>query len=65
MNLCKDILTINEVMKITGIKRSSLYLFIRDNGFPAPKKLGSRMARWSKKEVLLWMKEKGFDISEE
>ena len=56
-----DILSQKEVCELIGLQRATLYYFIQHNGFPAPKKLGIRMARWSKKEVLEWCKKKGFD----
>lgn len=55
-----DILTKKEVMELTTLSRSTLYNFIHTNGFPAPKKMGLRVARWSKKEVLKWCEDKGF-----
>jgi|HubBroStandDraft_3_1064219.scaffolds.fasta_scaffold86333_2 prophage regulatory protein len=68
MNIIKripDMLKLEEVIQLTGIPRSSLYNFIIKENFPKPKKVGLRMARWSKKEILNWIKEKGFDVSEQ
>lgn len=59
-----DILTQKEVLELTGFKKSSLYNYIHVDNFPEPKKMGVRSARWSKKEVLAWVKKKGFDISD-
>ena len=62
--MLEDVLNQKEVILLTKIPRSTLYYFIENEGFPAPKKLGLRMARWSKKEILEWYKLKGFDIQE-
>lgn len=64
-NKLPDILDLSDVLKLTRLKRSTIYTYIKNNQFPKPKKLGIRSVRWSKKEVLEWLKEKGFDISEE
>lgn len=62
MNLLNDVLNQKEVMELTKLPRATLYYFIKTEGFPKPKKLGLRVARWSKKEVLGWYKKKGFNI---
>lgn len=65
INKLPDILDLADVLKLTGLKRSTIYTYVQNNQFPKPKKLGIRAVRWSKKEVLEWLKDKGFDISEE
>lgn len=65
MNKIADMLTQKEVLELTGFKRSTMYNYISELGFPKPKDLGGRMARWSKKEILMWFKNKGFDVTEE
>lgn len=60
-----DVLDVKQVIELTGIPRSSLYNLMENNNFPKPKKLGVRMARWSKQEILKWYKDKGFEIKPE
>jgi prophage regulatory protein len=59
-----DLLKIKEVLDLCRFKKTTLYKKIKDDGFPKPKKIGERMARWSKKELLDWIQKKGFDTSE-
>lgn len=47
-----------QVLEIVPVSKSTLYLMIADNEFPAPIKLGKRSAVWSKKAVNEWIAEK-------
>lgn len=47
-----------QVLELIPIGRSKLYLMIAAGEFPAQKKLGTRVAVWSKKEVEAWIAEK-------
>ena len=47
-------LRLPEVKAITGLSKSSLYVLIRENNFPAPVRLGSRAVAWVKSEVKQW-----------
>ena len=47
-----------EVLAAVSMSRSSLYLYISRGEFPKPKKIGKRMARWSRQEVEAWITEK-------
>ncbi|EGQ6365068.1 AlpA family transcriptional regulator [Salmonella enterica] len=52
-----DLLTIKEVEKTTGIKKSNIYLHISQGVFPKQVKLGSRTSRWVRSEVEAWKQE--------
>jgi len=47
-----------QVLEIVPISKSTLYLMIADNEFPAPIKLGKRSSAWSKKAVHDWVAQK-------
>jgi len=47
----KRILRLPEVKAITGKSRSTIYLDISEQRFPAPVRLGARMVGWPEDEV--------------
>lgn len=47
-----------EVEALIGLKRTAIYLLIREGKFPAPVKLGPRAARWPKRQILKWIEER-------
>jgi prophage regulatory protein len=47
-------LKINEVMALTGLTRSTLYLKIQQGEFPAQVRLGPRSVAWSSDEIADW-----------
>lgn len=47
-------LRIDAVIEFTGIKRSTIYKYIKERGFPEPKKFGERISAWSLSEVTAW-----------
>lgn len=51
-------MTKKEVLEKIPIANSTLYLWIQQGTFPAPKKLGERMARWDRKEIETWIANK-------
>jgi prophage regulatory protein len=53
------IMRLNDVRKVTGLSRSTIYSFIRDNKFPAPIKLGQRAVGWSESSVIEWLRARG------
>lgn len=65
MSALKDMLDQAAVIKLTGIPRSTLYHLMDNDKFPRPKKIGTRIARWSKKEILNYFELKGFSIEQE
>lgn len=52
-----DLITIKEVEKTTGIKKSTIYIQISQGEFPKQVKLGSRTSRWVRGEVEAWKQE--------
>lgn len=52
----KRILRITDVMNLTGLKRSTVYLWGKQGRFPRPFKIGgSRAAAWASGEVQAWI----------
>ncbi|RXJ79519.1 AlpA family transcriptional regulator [Arcobacter sp. F2176] len=49
---------IQEVMKKTGIARSTLWLWVNEKKFPQPIKLSPRITVWEEEKIENWMKEK-------
>ena len=52
-----SILRLPEVMKITGLSRSSIYAMMNDekNPFPKQKKLGLRAVGWLETDIHEWV----------
>lgn len=50
--------SIQQVLELVPISKSSLYLMVKNGEFPAQKKLGKRAAVWSKEEVHNWIQSK-------
>ncbi|WP_229233755.1 MULTISPECIES: AlpA family transcriptional regulator [Citrobacter] len=50
-------ITIKEVERSVGHKKSFIYDRISKGEFPSPKKLGSRTSRWLRSEVEAWKKQ--------
>ena len=53
-----NFIRIKDVMKKTGIARSTLWLWVSENKFPKPIKLSPRITVWEEEKVDNWMKEK-------
>ena len=49
------ILTIDEVLSAVKCSRSTLYVLMRREAFPAPFKVGPRRNRWVASEVEAWL----------
>ncbi len=49
------IMRLPAVCEVTGMPRSTLYLYIKKNEFPKPVKLGVRSVGWVKAEVDEWL----------
>ena len=52
-----QIIRVREVMRMTGLARSTIYRWIADGRFPAPVRLGSHSVGWRMAEVEHWLKE--------
>lgn len=48
-------LRINQVCEQTGLKRSTVYLWISENRFPKPLKLSERITVWKEIDIEEWM----------
>ncbi len=44
-----------EVLKFSGLSRSTLYEMIRNRTFPAPVRIGARAVGWRESEVVSWL----------
>jgi len=55
-----NFLRIQEVMKKTGIARSTIWLWVSENKFPKPIKLSPRITVWEEEKVLIWMENKSY-----
>lgn len=53
-----QIIRVNDVMKITGVSRTTLWRRVRDKGFPPPIKLGPTSVGWVLDEVENWLRER-------
>ena len=45
-----------EVVRATGLSRSTLYRKVKEGQFPAPVSLGPRSVAWRESEVLAWIR---------
>ena len=52
--MIKKIYRLPEVMNMTGLSRSSIYLRISTNEFPKPVKLGRRAVGWPEDSIIAW-----------
>ncbi len=50
-------LRLPQVLQLVGLKKSTLYLYISQNKFPAPKKIGARISVWLAEDVFKWMEQ--------
>lgn len=53
-----NFLRITEVMKKTGIGKSTIWLWVSESKFPKPIKLSPRITVWEEEKILIWMKDK-------
>jgi prophage regulatory protein len=52
---CQRLLRIRQVSDRTGMSRSKVYLMIQQGQFPAPIKLGERVALWPESSINHWI----------
>jgi len=53
-----NFLRITDVMKKTGIAKSTIWLWVSENKFPKPIKLSPRITVWEEEKVNDWMNQK-------
>ena len=49
------LLTVDQVIELTGLSRASVYTEMRDRGLPRPVRVGSNSVRWRLSELIAWM----------
>jgi len=47
-------LRLRDVMRVTGLARSTVYRLMAENGFPAPCRLGRRAVGWRSDDIAQW-----------
>lgn len=55
-------LRLNEVIRISGLSRSSIYNYIAAGLFPKQHSMGIRAVRWRASEVHAWMEERARSV---
>ena len=50
-----QVLRMKDVIKKTGLCRSAIYKFIRNNSFPRPIKMGEKATGWVDSEIDDWI----------
>ena len=48
-------INIRKVEDVTDLSRSSIYVYMEEEGFPRPIRVGKRAVRWVLAEVLEWL----------
>lgn len=56
--LIMKIIRLQEVIQLTGLARSTVYKFIKDQSFPRQVSLGGRSVGWVESEIQAWIAEK-------
>ncbi|MCW8331947.1 AlpA family transcriptional regulator [Photobacterium sp. SDRW27] len=52
------LITLREVIALTGLSRSTIYKYINENRFPQQIPVGDRAVRWDEEEVQSWINSK-------
>ena len=52
--MIKRIYRLPDVMNLTGLSRSSIYLRVSTNEFPKPIKIGRRAVGWTEDSISTW-----------
>ena len=52
--MIKKIYRLQEVMTLTGLSRSSIYLRMSTKEFPKPIKIGRRAVGWTEDSIITW-----------
>jgi len=62
MHTQSTVFRIKQVMDVTGLGRSTIYLWISEGKFPKQRKLGERAVGWISDEVFQWLSERDVAI---
>ncbi len=54
ISMIKRMYRLPEVITITGLSRSSIYLRMSTNEFPKPIKIGRRAVGWTEDSIITW-----------
>lgn len=49
------LLRVRDVMNMTGIKRASIYRYMKKGLFPQGRRIGTTLTAWSEEEILEWI----------
>ena len=62
----RRIVRMDEVSKLTGLARATIYKKVSDGSFPPPIRLGARAVGWRMSDIVTWLEapERGWDPSE-
>lgn len=60
-NYISKLLTMSQVIELTGCSRSLIYLRMSEGAFPRPVKTGLRNARWLEEHIYQWLEKKKRD----
>ncbi len=62
----RRIVRMDEVSKLTGLARATIYKKVKDGSFPPPIRLGARAVGWRMSDIVTWLEalERGWDPSE-
>ena len=52
--MIKKMYRLTEVMDMTGLSRSSIYLRVSTDEFPKPVKIGRRAIGWPEESIIAW-----------
>jgi prophage regulatory protein len=52
--MIKKMYRLPEVMNMTGLSRSSIYLRVSTDEFPKPVKIGRRAIGWPEESIIAW-----------
>jgi len=50
------ILRLRQVLELTGLSRSTLYLYMQNRQFPIQVRLGAKIVGWVEDEVIDWIR---------
>jgi len=51
----RNLLRIKEVIQKTGMAKSTIWLWVKENKFPKPIKLSERITVWEENEIDQWI----------
>ena len=58
MNESDALIDVTEVTRIAGISRTEVWRKVKLKAFPQPTRMGSRCTRYSRNEVLDWVRQR-------